>query len=69
MFDYLSEEFYKDRLHKSVWKKVDDLKDVKQAADKTLKLNEASKNTELGRIRELLTQIVPEYNPNSHVID
>ena len=27
-------------------------------------LNEASKNTELGRIRELLTQIVPEFNPN-----
>ena len=32
-------------------------------------LNEASINAELKRIRELLIQIVPEFNPNSHVID
>jgi len=32
-------------------------------------LNEASKNTELERIRELLIQIVPEFNPNSHARD
>jgi FlaA1/EpsC-like NDP-sugar epimerase len=33
------------------------------------KLNEASINTELVRIRELLIQIVPEFNPNSHTMD
>jgi FlaA1/EpsC-like NDP-sugar epimerase len=32
-------------------------------------LNEASINTELARIKKLLTQIVPEFNPNSHAID
>jgi FlaA1/EpsC-like NDP-sugar epimerase len=32
-------------------------------------LNEASINTKLARIRELLIQIVPEFNPNSDVID
>ena len=32
-------------------------------------LNEASNNTELGRIRELLIQIVPEFNPNSQAMD
>jgi len=32
-------------------------------------LNEASINTELARIRELLIQIVPEFNPNFDIID
>jgi len=32
-------------------------------------LNEASINTELARIKKLLIQIVPEFNPNSHAID
>ena len=32
-------------------------------------LNEASQNSELGRIRELLIQIVPEFNPNSHAMN
>jgi len=32
-------------------------------------LNEASINTDLARIRELLKKIVPEFNSNSHVID
>jgi FlaA1/EpsC-like NDP-sugar epimerase len=32
-------------------------------------LREASINTESGKIRELLMQIVPEFNPNSHSID
>ena len=32
-------------------------------------LNEASINTDLARIRELLVKIVPEFNPNSHAID
>ena len=32
-------------------------------------LNEASINTKLSRIRELLIQIVPEFNPNSDIID
>jgi FlaA1/EpsC-like NDP-sugar epimerase len=32
-------------------------------------LNEASINTELGKIRELLIQIVSGFNPNSHTID
>jgi FlaA1/EpsC-like NDP-sugar epimerase len=32
-------------------------------------LNKAAKHTELARIRELLIQIVPEFRPNSHVLD
>ena len=32
-------------------------------------LNEASINTDLARIRELLNKIVPEFNPNSHIKD
>ena len=32
-------------------------------------LVEASINTDLVRIRELLVQIVPDFNPNFHVID
>jgi len=32
-------------------------------------LNEASINTGLARIRELLIQIVPEFNPNFHTMD
>jgi len=32
-------------------------------------LNEASINAELPRIRELLIQIVPEFNPSSHTMD
>ena len=32
-------------------------------------LNEASINAEMARIRELLIQIVPEFNPNSHAMD
>jgi FlaA1/EpsC-like NDP-sugar epimerase len=32
-------------------------------------LNEASINTELERIREILIQIVPEFKPNSHAMD
>ena len=32
-------------------------------------LNEVSINAELARIRELLIQIVPEFNPNFHATD
>jgi len=32
-------------------------------------LNEASINTDLARIQELLIKIVPEFTPNSHAID
>ena len=32
-------------------------------------LNKAAKNTELAKIRELLIQIVPEFSPNSHILD
>ena len=32
-------------------------------------LNEASINSESGKIRELLIQIVPGFTPNSHTID
>ena len=32
-------------------------------------LNDASENSEVARIREMLMQIVPEFNPNYHSVD